>query len=154
MAVVCVGAVMIGWRQSHRTAVAAPVTAIARVADVESVEDRTRGELADQRALMIDRLHDYWTRGEFVENPDPSGGPGHFILDAKGRPCPLASVIIASGRRDLVDQAARENNGVKVADLRRGPVVDWILRSGLTQEECVLIQRPSLPGKDVPVAKS
>lgn len=108
-----------------------------------------RAELAAQRELMLDHLHDYWTRGEFVQNPVPSGGRGHFIFDAAHRPCPLASIIIDSGGRDLVEQAARENNGVKVADLRDGPILDWILRSGLTQEECILIQQPSRSGSEM-----
>ncbi len=125
--------VTVAWRQTRPTTPA----------------DLARAELAVQRELMLDRLHDYWTRGEFVQNPVPSGGPGHFIFDAQRRPCPLASIIIESGRRDLMEQAARENNGVKVADLRGGPILDWILLSGLTQEECILIQQPSRSGKEM-----
>lgn len=114
-----------------------------------SAEARLRAHLDGQRVLMISRLNDYWTRGDFVENPDPKGGPGHFIFDGRGKPCPLAKIIIDSGRRDLVEQAARENNGVKVADLTEGPIVDWILASGLTQEECIMIQAPSRSGADI-----
>lgn len=112
-----------------------------------SADSRLRAHLADQRDRMIDRLHDYWTRGDFVQNPDPQGGPGNFILDDRGKPCPLASIIIESGHRDLVLQAARANNNVKIVDLQDGPVLDWILSSGLTQEECVLIQQPSMSGR-------
>jgi len=108
---------------------------------------RLRAVLSEQREHMIDRLHAYWTRGDFVQNPDPKGGPGNFILDDRGTPCPLASIIIESGRRDLVQEAARTNNNVKIVDLRDGPVLDWILSSGLTQEECVLIQQPSRSGE-------
>ena len=110
-------------------------------------EGRLRAVLSEQREHMIGRLHDYWTRGDFVQNPDPKGGPGNFILDDRGKPCPLASIIIESGRRDLVYEAARTNNNVKIVDLHDGPVLDWILSSGLTQEECVLIQRPSKSGE-------
>jgi hypothetical protein len=110
-------------------------------------DGRLRAVLSEQREQMIDRLHAYWTRGDFVQNPDPKGGPGNFILDDRGKPCPLASIIIESGRRDLVDAAARTNNNVKIVDLHDGPVLDWILSSGLTQEECVLIQRPSKSGE-------
>jgi hypothetical protein len=110
-------------------------------------EARWRSVLLDRREKMIDRLHDYRTREDFVRNPDPAGGRGHFILDGRGKPCPLASVIIDSGRRDLVEEAARTNNSVKVADLTDGPILAWILRSGLTQEECVMIQRPGLSGE-------
>jgi hypothetical protein len=116
-------------------------------------EAHWREKLGAQRERMIRRLHAYWTAGDFVQNPDPGGGPGHFILDARGKPCPLASIIERSGRGDLVEEAARKNNNVKVVDLRDGPILEWILQSGLTQEECVLIQRPSLSGEDISRAK-
>ena len=112
-------------------------------------EEKLRSALAENRAFMIERLHDYWMKGDFVQNPARNGGPGNFILDDRGKPCPLASIIIEAGRRDLVDEAARRNNNVKIVDLQDGPILDWILQSGLTQEECVLIQRPSKSGADI-----
>jgi hypothetical protein len=131
-------------------AVAAGSTRVASASDRSpSSEARWREKLGARREMMIQRLHAYWTAGDFVQNPDPSGGPGHFILDARGKPCPLASVIQRSGRGDLVEEAARKNNNVKVVDLRDGPILEWILQSGLTQEECILIQRPSMSGKDI-----
>jgi hypothetical protein len=131
-------------------AVAAGSTRIASASDriPAASEARWREKLEARREMMLQRLHAYWLAGDFVQNPDPSGGPGHFILDARGKPCPLASIIERSGRGDLVEEAARKNNNVKVVDLRDGPILEWILESGLTQEECVLIQRPSLSGED------
>jgi hypothetical protein len=114
-----------------------------------ALEARWRSALRDRRESMIDLLHAYWTSGDFVQNPDPAGGPGHFLLDGRGKPCPLASIIIESGDRGLIEDAARRNNGAMVADLTEGPLLSWILRSGLTQEECILIQRPSLSGDDL-----
>lgn len=113
------------------------------------LEARWRSALSDRREKMIDLLHDYWTKGDFVQNPDPAGGQGHFLLDGRGKPCPLASIIMESGDRDLIEEAAKRNNNVLVADITEGPILSWILRSGLTQEECILIQRPSLSGDDL-----
>ncbi len=135
---------------SPASAVGSTISEPREITVAPSPDAAMRATLAEQRELMIARLHDYWTKGEFVENPAPTGGRGHFILDGRGKPCPLASIIIESGRRDLIDQAARENNGVKVADLSDGPVYDWILNSGLTKEECVLIQQPSKRGPAAP----
>ncbi len=136
-------------------AVAAGSTRVASASDrlPAGSEARWKEKLGARREMMLLRLHAYWTAGDFVQNPDPSGGPGHFILDARGKPCPLASIIERSGRGDLVEEAARKNNNVKVIDLRDGPILEWILQSGLTQEECVLIQRPSLSGDDISRAK-
>lgn len=32
---------------------------------------------------------------------------------------------------------AKANNQIRIKDVKDGPILDWILRSGLTQEECV-----------------
>jgi hypothetical protein len=48
-----------------------------------------------------------------------------------------------SGHDDLVDATANDRNFVKLADVTTGPLVDWILTSGLTQEEAVMIQQPT-----------
>lgn len=117
---------------------------------VKPSEMEIRDRLTLARQANLKRLHEYWTHGVFVQNPDPMGDRGHFILDGANRPCPLASVIIESGQRTLVERLARENNGVKVEDTKSGPLFDWILNSGLTQEECVLIQQPSRSGAEKP----
>ena len=136
-------------------AVAAGSTRVASASDrfPAGSEARWREKLEARREMMLQRLHAYWTAGDFVQNPDPSGGPGHFIVDALGKRCPLASIIERSGRGDLVEEAARKNNNVKVVDLRDGPILEWILQSGLTQEECVLIQRPSMSGDSASLAR-
>jgi len=38
------------------------------------------------------------------------------------------------------DKIATTNNNVRVKDVKDGPVLDWILTSGLTQEEAAIIQ--------------
>jgi uncharacterized protein YjbI with pentapeptide repeats len=45
-----------------------------------------------------------------------------------------------SGWSDAVDEIARHNNHVYVPDAHDGPLVHWVLQSGLTQEEAALIQ--------------
>lgn len=38
------------------------------------------------------------------------------------------------------DEVAKTNNNIRVKDVKDGPVLDWILSSGLTQEEAAIIQ--------------
>jgi hypothetical protein len=52
----------------------------------------------------------------------------------------MAHLIAASGRMDLVDKVARENNTLQLADVTGGPLWDWMLASGLTREEIIRIQ--------------
>ncbi|MDB4959568.1 MAG: hypothetical protein JWO36_7137 [Myxococcales bacterium] len=96
-----------------------------------------RSELAARRAIQIERLHDYRVAGEF---PMDGGFPASVFIDAAGRQCPMAALIAQSGHEALVDEVARKNNELRLADVHEGPLVDWILESGLTKDEVVEIQ--------------
>ena len=63
--------------------------------------------------------------------------------DPDGHLCAIATLVHDSGKDDLVDATANDKNFVKLADLTSGPLVDWVLTSGLTQEEAVMIQAPT-----------
>jgi hypothetical protein len=95
-------------------------------------------ELARQRALNLERLHAYREAGVFTADAD--GRPLSVFRDAAGRLCPMAYLIAASGRTDLVDHVARTNNKLQLADVTEGPLWDWMLSSGLTREEIIHIQ--------------
>ena len=45
----------------------------------------------------------------------------------------------------LVDKVAEQNNFIRLADVSQGPLMDWILTSGFTQDEIVAIQEPFMP---------
>ena len=95
-------------------------------------------ELAGRRAQIISWLHDYSVAG--VYPTDAIGRPMSVFVDDKGIRCPMAELIHKSGRDDLVDAVKRENNAVRLADVHTGPLHDWMLSSGLTQEEIVFVQ--------------
>src|SRR5262249_3078540 len=65
--------------------------------------------------------------------------------DADGRYCAVANLIHVDGRDDLVESTVREHNDLAIHDVHDGPIMDWILESGLTQEELERIQFPSRP---------
>jgi hypothetical protein len=124
---------------------------------VDAVESRPvnrralRRDLARRRALMIRRLAAYSRAGVFPDNHVQPGMLNVFI-DDEGHICAAANLIARDGHRDLVEQQARENNFIRLADVHSGAIHDWMLRSGLTQEEIALIQEPYMyiPG-DEPV---
>jgi hypothetical protein len=95
-------------------------------------------ELAGRRAQIIGWLHDYRVAG--VYPTDAAGQPLSVFVDAKGVRCPMAELIHKSGRDDLVAAVQREHNAVRLADVHAGPLYDWMLASGLTQEEVALVQ--------------
>jgi hypothetical protein len=97
--------------------------------------------LRAERADQVARLHAYADAGAFPRHPE-SPGYEHVFLDANGTPCAVANLIIQSGRYDLAYDASVTNNGVVVGELTEGPLVDWVLTSGLTIEEVAVIQEP------------
>lgn len=98
----------------------------------------TTPDLGDRRAQMIAWLHDYAAAGVFPR--DDAGRPLSVFRDTHGVRCPMAELIFRSGHADLVDQVATTHNDLRLADVHSGPLYAWILASGLTQEEVVMIQ--------------
>jgi hypothetical protein len=117
--------------------VAAPTPA-ARLVDRATI----RAELAAHRAQQVERLHEYAAAGEFPHNT--SVAPTlHMFRDANGRYCAVANLVHRDGRDDLVEATVHDQNDLAIADVHDGPMMDWVLASGLTQEELVRVQMPA-----------
>jgi hypothetical protein len=101
-----------------------------------------RTELAAHREKQLARLHAYGLAGQFPHNY--TAAPElHIFRDAEARLCGVANLVHRDGRDDLVNKTVRENNELAIADVHQGPMLQWILTSGLTQEELVRIQAPA-----------
>jgi hypothetical protein len=101
-----------------------------------------RATLAARRQLMIERLHAYAQAGVFpLQRLEPNDKVNVFI-DDEGRLCAMANLMALDGQRDLVELTARTNNTLRLIDVTRGPLLAWMLESGLTQEEIAMIQEP------------
>jgi hypothetical protein len=96
--------------------------------------------LAARRAGQLERLNAYAARAVFPKNRDFMGEQVPYFIDAEGVPCAVANLIIESGGDDLARRVSASDNHVRVGGLKDGPVVDWILVSGLLQEEAARIQ--------------
>jgi hypothetical protein len=64
-------------------------------------------------------------------------------IDRDGHLCAVATLMKADGWDAVVEQTGKDNNFVRVAELTSGSLVEWVLTSGFTQEEVVMIQQPS-----------
>ena len=104
---------------------------------------------AELRAALIARrthnlavLRAYRQAGVFPINTSVPGD-GHFLIDEHGTLCAVANLIAQDGHRDLILVASRTDNGLLFGDVKSGPIHDWILTSGFTQEEIARIQVPA-----------
>ncbi|HVE12920.1 MAG TPA: hypothetical protein VNI01_05965, partial [Elusimicrobiota bacterium] len=91
------------------------------------------------------QLRDYARRGRFPTNTARPDALVPCIRDASGTLCAVAHMLDASGEGALVDVLAREDNHVVVSALREGPLLRWLARAGITQEEAARIQALYVP---------
>lgn len=96
-------------------------------------------ELRARRAEHIARLVEYADAGVFPRNflkPTPTP----IFIDGDGRACAVGHLMIESGARELAERIALRENTAYVPEIRQAGALDWIRASGLTAEECALIQ--------------
>jgi hypothetical protein len=121
------------------------VIAPPRVLDRATV----RAALARARAINLAAFRTYQKTGVFPSNTFKSTKLNVW-LDADGHFCAAATIIKMSGKDALVNKVAEQNNFIRLADVKQGPLMDWILTSGFTQDEIAAIQEPFDPVTDEP----
>jgi hypothetical protein len=99
-----------------------------------------RHTLAQRRLVNMRRLRLYQLRGVFPQNEHVADRAVPVFVDNYDTACAVGHLMRESGWTDAVAAIQRANNFVYVTDVRDGPLVDWVLVSGLTREEAALIQ--------------
>ena len=112
--------------------------------DVVVDRDAVRAKLVEQRAANLARFRSYY-RGKVYPSNVYKPGELNVWRDEDGHFCAAATIIRSSGEVALVDKVAEQSNFIRLADVKQGPLMDWILTSGFTQEEIVMIQKPFNP---------
>lgn len=118
------------WEPAYRVA---PQKQLSRAA--------VRAALVKARATNLAAFRAYQAKGIFPSNTFKTGKANVWV-DADGNFCAAATIIKMSGLDDLVTQTGEQNNFIKLADVKQGPLMDWILTSGFTQDEIAAIQEP------------
>ncbi len=107
--------------------------------------DAWRDALALRRLENIRRLTLYQLRGRFPQNEHVADRAVPIFVDNHDTACAVGHLMRESGWTDAVAAIQRAGNFVYVTDVHNGPLVDWVLVSGLTQEEAALIQPSYFP---------
>jgi len=103
-----------------------------------------RAKLVANRAANLARFRAYQRGGVFPSNTY-TDSKLNVWRDEDGHFCAAATIIRMSGQTALVDKVAEQTNFIRLADVTQGPLMDWILTSGLTQDEIAAIQEPMMP---------
>lgn len=111
--------------------------------------------LALARQKRLADLAAYTEAGDFPTNTLIAAATPCF-MGANGVYCALGYLMVQDGRQATVDAIVAADNNIRLADHPQNPASEWILRSGLTFEECALIQ-PSYehmyPPEEVPLPR-
>ena len=121
-----------------------PEVASYRIAPPVLDRAQVRAALVKARAKNIAAFRAYQQAGVFPSNTF-SADKLNVWVDAEGHLCAAATIIKASGQFDLVTRTGEQTNFIRLADVEQGPLMDWILTSGLTQDEVAAIQEPFRP---------
>jgi hypothetical protein len=103
-----------------------------------------RDALIKARHRNLSAFRQYQKKGVFPSNTF-SDKTLNVWRDADGHFCAAATIIRMSGDVALVDRVAEQTNFIRLANVTQGPLMDWILTSGFTQEEIDAIQAPFVP---------
>jgi len=104
-----------------------------------------RTTLAARRAAQLNRLGAYERAGTFPLNHHYAGEARPIFVDARGTHCAVGHLMALDGWEGQVQAIARRTPNVLVRDVNDGPLVSWVLTSGLIQSEAALIQPAYFP---------
>jgi hypothetical protein len=96
--------------------------------------------LRRRRYQSLKRLHAYRTAAQFPMLPAYSGQRQPCLRDAKGRVDALGYLMQQSGSPALLEQLSRQHPNTRIEAINSAELKHWVKMSGLTLEECALIQ--------------
>jgi len=100
-------------------------------------------ELQNRRKHLLDLLNNYWTNGIFPRNYD-HGNRRPCFIDKDGRICAVGYLVEQTAGRQVAEDINLRYKYEYVSAMNDKSVDSWIKNSGLTKEECAIIQ-PQYP---------
>ncbi|MFT5780015.1 MAG: hypothetical protein ACI837_002976 [Crocinitomicaceae bacterium] len=92
------------------------------------------------RKFSLDLLHDYWMEGTFPSNYDYPDQRKPCFRDKDGRICAVGYLVQQTGNEELVKDIEMSQNYAYIKDMTGENLLAWVEQSGLTVEECAMIQ--------------
>ena len=96
--------------------------------------------LKQQRAYLLDLLHSYWMRETFPRNYDYKEVRKPCFIDKDNRICAVGYLIERSAGRQIAEEINRRHKYERILAMNDQMVDNWIKSSGLSKEECAMIQ--------------
>ncbi len=97
-------------------------------------------DLKTKRNQLLNLLHEYWTNGVFPKNYDYPDQRKTCFIDKDGAICAVGYLLEQTTSRQVADGINRAHKYEELLAMNNSTVDNWILTSGLTKEECAMIQ--------------
>lgn len=98
-----------------------------------------------KRNHLLNLLHDYWIAGIFPRNYDIAGERKPCFIDKNGTICAVGYLVEQTSGRQVAELINSEHKYEKIYEMNDKAVDNWITESGLTKEECAMIQPTYAP---------
>ena len=125
------------------TAAAYAPAPIPSIVKLEIARADVRAALEKRRAKNLQAFRAYRRAGVYPKNMTRVG-PLNVWIDKDGHLCAAATMIDKDGKHDLVVETGKHDNFIRLLDVTRGPLLDWLMTSGFTIEEIDRIQAPMI----------
>ncbi|MBO9617140.1 MAG: hypothetical protein J7619_30925 [Dyadobacter sp.] len=100
---------------------------------------RLSAPMRAKRAHLLNLLHEYRTAGLFPKNYEHAERKPCFI-DRNGTICAVGYLIEQTAGRAVAEDINSRNQYATIFEMRDKKVDKWIVESGLSKEECAMIQ--------------
>jgi len=97
-------------------------------------------ELQEKRLQMLNRLCEYRERAEFPTNYAYPGQRVPCFIDYKGNICAVGYLVEQSAGRAVAEKINEKYQYANIKEMQDPMVQNWIASSGLSEEECAMIQ--------------
>jgi len=97
-------------------------------------------QLQTKRKHLLDLLHNYWTNGIFPKNYDYIDQRKPCFIDKNGAICAVGYLVEQTTNRQVADNINSRHKYDELLAMNDQTVDNWVLTSGLTKEECAMIQ--------------
>ncbi|MEO8171569.1 MAG: hypothetical protein ABI581_00745 [Sediminibacterium sp.] len=97
-------------------------------------------ELKVKRNHLLNLLHNYWTNGVFPKNYDYADQRKPCFIDKDGTICAVGYLVEQTTSRKVAENINNKHKYDEVLLMNDQTVDNWILTSGLSKEECAIIQ--------------
>ncbi|MCU0353101.1 MAG: hypothetical protein MUD08_05075 [Cytophagales bacterium] len=119
------------------------VETLLRTKDVQHLSP----DLRKNRENLLNHLHTYIRRGAFPKNYDHPGQRKPCFIDRDGNICAVGYLVEQSAGRPLAERINSLFQYEEIQNMQLPELAAWVAQSGLTLEECAMIQ----PMYDFPI---